>query len=84
MWNWRKTRLLSRLVLARGRGDGGPAAPAGAVPGALDPAFGFGDGKVLTNLTGGFDDAVDVAVQSDRKLVVAGQAADGSGVALAR
>ena len=86
MWNRRKTRLLSRLVL--GLAVAAMVASGGArrsgARGAR-PGLGFGDGKVLTNMTGGFDDAVDVAVQSDRKLVAAGQAADfGQRIALAR
>jgi uncharacterized delta-60 repeat protein len=86
MWNWRRTRLLRRLVLGLAvAAMVAPAAPAGAVPGALDPSFGFGDGKVLTNMTGGFDAAVEVAVQSDGKLVAAGQAGgSGQRIALAR
>ena len=39
--------------------------------GGLDPSFG-GDGKVLTNLTPGFDHAGGVAIQADGKIVAAG------------
>jgi uncharacterized delta-60 repeat protein len=41
--------------------------------GSLDPNF-SSDGKVLTNFGGASDSAADVAVQSDGKLLVAGQA----------
>ena len=47
------------------------AAPALAVPGALDPTF-SGDGKVLTNVTPRSDFAIDVALQADGKIVAAG------------
>jgi uncharacterized delta-60 repeat protein len=46
---------------------------ANAAPGGLDPSFG-GDGKVLTNLTPGFDFAGGVAIQGDGKIVAAGMA----------
>ena len=48
------------------------AAPAMALPGELDPAFG-GDGRVTTNF-GGDDGGNAVAIQSDGKIVVAGHA----------
>ena len=41
--------------------------------GKLDPAFG-GDGKVTTNLTRGIDFAYDMALQTDGKIVVTGEA----------
>ena len=41
--------------------------------GSLDPSFGAG-GKVTTNFTPRFDSAFPVALQSDGKIVVAGQA----------
>jgi uncharacterized delta-60 repeat protein len=41
--------------------------------GSLDTAFGT-DGKVITDLSGGYDEAFDVAIQEDGKLVVAGVA----------
>ncbi len=41
--------------------------------GALDPTFG-GDGKVITNFTRAFDGAFSVAIQSDGKIVAAGEA----------
>lgn len=45
-----------------------------ALAGALDPSFG-GDGRVVTNVTPGFDEAVGVAVQpGDGKIVVGGGA----------
>ena len=47
------------------------AAPALAVPGALDPTF-SGDGKNLTNVTNGEDWIIDVALQPDGKVVAAG------------
>jgi uncharacterized delta-60 repeat protein len=50
-------------------------------PGALDPAFGSG-GKVVTPFPNGRDNAEDVAVQADGKVVVAGSS--GSDFALAR
>ncbi len=40
--------------------------------GALDPTFG-NDGTVLTDLPGGYEGAFGVALQSDGKIVVAGQ-----------
>jgi uncharacterized delta-60 repeat protein len=46
--------------------------------GGLDPAFG-GDGKVTTNLTAGVDSATSVAIQADRKIVVAGGAGGAGG-----
>ena len=52
--------------------------------GSLDPSFGE-EGKVLTNLTGGFDVAYAVAIQADGKIVVAGRSAGAGGrFALAR
>jgi uncharacterized delta-60 repeat protein len=45
--------------------------------GALDSTFG-GDGRVVTNFTTSFDEAVGLAIQSDQKLVAAG-AIRGSG-----
>ncbi|HYG11850.1 MAG TPA: Calx-beta domain-containing protein, partial [Pyrinomonadaceae bacterium] len=50
-------------------------------PGALDPTFG-GDGKVVTPFQNGRDNAEDVAVQADGKVVVAGSS--GSDFALTR
>jgi uncharacterized delta-60 repeat protein len=46
--------------------------------GTLDPSFG-GNGKVLTNLTGGFDVAYAVAIQANGKIVVAGRSAGAGG-----
>lgn len=46
--------------------------------GTLDPAFGGGDGKVITNLTAGDDYAYALEIQLDQKIVVAG-GAGGSG-----
>jgi uncharacterized delta-60 repeat protein len=50
-------------------------------PGSLDPSF-SGDGKVVTPFPNGRDNAEDVAVQADGKVVVAGSS--GSDFALAR
>jgi uncharacterized delta-60 repeat protein len=44
-----------------------------AAPGDLDLSFG-GDGRVITNLTSGFDIANDVAVQANGKIVAVGRA----------
>ena len=43
------------------------------VNGALDPGFG-GDGKVRTDVGGGFDYAEELIIQSDGKIVAAGTA----------
>jgi uncharacterized delta-60 repeat protein len=52
--------------------------------GSLDPSFG-GDGKVLSDLTGGRDVAYAVAIQANGKIVVAGRSAGARGrFALAR
>jgi uncharacterized delta-60 repeat protein len=52
--------------------------------GSRDPAFG-NDGKVITNFTGGDDDAYSVALQTDGKIVAAGQSGGGNAkFALAR
>ena len=52
------------------------AAPALAVPGALDPTF-SGDGKVITRVTDRSDFAIDVAVQEDGKILAAGLSGSG-------
>lgn len=52
-----------------------------AAAGDLDPTFGSG-GKVVTDFVGGFDTAYALTIQSDGKIVVAGQAS--SDFALAR
>lgn len=49
------------------------AAPASAQGGELDPGFGDG-GKVMTNFTKGLDEATDVALQDDGKIVAVGGA----------
>lgn len=49
--------------------------------GSLDPSFGKG-GKVIDDLSAGYDDAFALVVQADGKLVVGGLAADG--IALVR
>jgi uncharacterized delta-60 repeat protein len=46
--------------------------------GTLDPSFGGGDGKVMTDITPGYDAAWDIVIQPDDK-VVAGGEASGSG-----
>jgi len=48
------------------------ALPASAAAGHLDTSFG-GDGKVTTDMSGGFDAANAVAVQADGKIVAAGE-----------
>jgi uncharacterized delta-60 repeat protein len=45
--------------------------------GSLDSTFGGGDGLVLVDADGGADTAVDVALRSDGKIVVAGTATRG-------
>jgi uncharacterized delta-60 repeat protein len=53
--------------------------------GNLDPSFGGGDGKVLSDLTGGRDVALAVTIQANGKIVVAGRSAGARGrFALAR
>jgi uncharacterized delta-60 repeat protein len=47
--------------------------------GTLDTTFGGGDGKVTTNLTSHEDAAYGVAVQSDGKIIAAGDAGLGTG-----
>jgi uncharacterized delta-60 repeat protein len=46
--------------------------------GKLDPSFGGGDGKVMTDITAGYDAAWDLVIQPDDK-VVAGGEVSGSG-----
>jgi uncharacterized delta-60 repeat protein len=46
--------------------------------GALDPTFG-GDGKVTTNFTAGYDEAWDVELQPDGKIVAGGDTAGKGG-----
>ena len=48
-----------------------------ATDGSLDPTFGTG-GKVTTDLGAGLDMGIDMAVQSDGKIVVAGYSGNGS------
>jgi uncharacterized delta-60 repeat protein len=61
------------------------ANPAAAPPGDLDTTF-DGDGRVTTDFSGDFDQADGVAIQSDGKIVAAGQAIGltGNDFALAR
>jgi uncharacterized delta-60 repeat protein len=44
------------------------------VGGAIDTSFGGGDGKVITNFTSGEDAVYGLAIQSDGKIVAAGDA----------
>jgi uncharacterized delta-60 repeat protein len=46
-----------------------------ATDGSLDPTFGGGDGKVVTDFTPYLDAAFAVAIQADGKIVVVGEAA---------
>lgn len=48
----------------------------GPAPGSLDPSFGSG-GKVVTDFSEGVDEAYDIAVQRDGKLVAVGYANGG-------
>jgi uncharacterized delta-60 repeat protein len=52
---------------------------AAAAPGDLDPTFGGGDGKVITNVTDRFDWTNGVVIQGDEKIVTAGEAYGGGG-----
>jgi len=54
-----------------------------ALPGDLDLSF-SGDGRQLTEIIDGGDDAHDVAIQSDGKIVVAGTVGDGLAFGIAR
>jgi uncharacterized delta-60 repeat protein len=54
-------------------------ASATAAPGQLDTTFGGGDGKVITNVTDGYDWTVGLALQGDGKIVTAGQASGSGG-----
>jgi uncharacterized delta-60 repeat protein len=63
--------VASMLVAALVVGAIVPVPPASAAGGDLDPSFG-GDGKVTTDFTVGLDAARDVAIQTDGKIVVAG------------
>lgn len=44
--------------------------------GTLDPTFGGGDGIVVTDIVGGYDQAYSLAIQNDGKIVVAGSTFD--------
>src|SRR5262245_26447842 len=61
--------LIAVIVLAVSAGTGGVA---NAFFGELDPGFGGGSGRVITDL-GGSDQLLDVARQSDGKLVGVGR-----------
>jgi uncharacterized delta-60 repeat protein len=54
-------------------------ASAAAAPGDFDATFGGGDGKVITNVTDGYDWANGVVIQEDDKIVTAGEASGGGG-----
>jgi uncharacterized delta-60 repeat protein len=54
--------------------------PARAADGNLDASFGR-DGKLRTDFFGGHDEATDVAIQADAKIVVVGEAGDDFGLA---
>jgi uncharacterized delta-60 repeat protein len=62
-----------RIVVAGSGGNGTFALARYDDLGALDATF-DGDGKVLTNFTGGVDTADAVAIQADGKIVAAGEA----------
>jgi len=70
-------RVLSATFAALALGAAASSAQA-ALPGDLDLSF-SADGKVVTNLTTGFDSANGIAVQADLKIVAAGQAAGAGG-----
>jgi uncharacterized delta-60 repeat protein len=53
-------------------------ASAAAAPGDLDPTFST-NGKVITNVTGGYDWTLGIVVQEDDKLVTSGQASGSGG-----
>jgi len=62
------------LAVGRAGGSGGVFAAARFMPdGTLDPGF-SGDGRATTNFTAGDDRADAVAVQTDKRIVVAGSA----------
>jgi uncharacterized delta-60 repeat protein len=68
------------VAVGRAGGSGGRFAVVRYLPGGgLDPSFGGGDGKVLTNFTSGNDSAQAVGIQLDGKIVVAGYAAGSGG-----
>jgi uncharacterized delta-60 repeat protein len=71
--------LASVIVPSAGAAAAGPpaAGPARLLTGQLDPAFGTG-GKVTTDFAHHWDSANALAVQPDRKLVVAGATGESS------
>ncbi len=71
-----------RIVTAGRSGSGDFALARYNADGSLDPSFGSG-GKVTTDF-GGFDLALGVALQSDGKIVAAGQGGSSFDFALAR
>src|SRR6266536_426685 len=71
-----------RIVTAGRSGSGDFALARYNADGSLDPSFGSG-GKVTTDF-GGFDLALGVALQSDAKIVAAGQGGSSFDFALAR
>lgn len=70
-------------ALAAGLASLALALPALAAAGDLDPSFG-GDGKVRTNFTPSLDEGHDVAIQTNGRIVVVGQAGAGGRFGLAR
>jgi uncharacterized delta-60 repeat protein len=66
----RRRTLLAAAVSASLIGSASPAAAQG---GELDPTFGDA-GKVMTNFTKGLDEATDVALQDDGRIVAVGSA----------
>ncbi len=59
-------------ILVAGYGSGDFALARYTTTGVLDSSFGTGDGRVLTDFSGGIDAVYGLAVQSDGKIVVAG------------
>ena len=71
-----------KIVAAGIAGDSGPNARFAlarySADGTLDPSF-SGDGTLMTDFTSGYDGGLDVGLQSDGKIVVAGKAAGRGG-----
>ncbi|MBT2400221.1 DUF11 domain-containing protein [Streptomyces sp. ISL-100] len=68
-------------VVAAGGAVGNWAVARYNTNGSLDTGFGGGDGKVTTDFEGNWDEARGVALQSDGKIVVSGNASDNHAVA---
>lgn len=73
--------MIRLLLIAFSAAAVGAALLAGAALAGFDPDFGE-NGRVMTDFAGGLDNAKDVVIQPDGKLVVAGSA--GADIALAR